>query len=528
MLSLEEGKGKQVLNKARSQPWGGSFQFEDVSKDFPSDFVHEEDDFSDFDNEPLLFHMNSTEGPRLAVGDINGDHLDDIYMCNARNKEKKLFIQRPGGKFVRSSTDAFIDDERCEDVDALFFDADNDNDLDLYVVSGSNEYAPSSSALSDRLYINDGNGNFKKSEQLLPTNQFESTSCVTTADIDGDGDLDLFVGGRLKFRSYGTRQNSYLLRNEGSGIFTNVSAQIAPGLSALGMVKDASFVDYDGDGQDDLIIVGEWMTIRLFHNINGYFTEVTEEAGLSDFSGWWNRIFSADLDSDGDIDFIVGNHGMNSRFRASKEKPVECYVNDFDSNGTTDPILCTYNGGQSYPMVLLHDLVSQLPSLKKKYLKYEDYKEKRISDIFSAEQIGTAIKHTVTTLESAVLLNDGNGKFLVTSLPREAQLSPVFGIDVFDFNGDKIPDVLLGGNLYDVKPEVGRYDASFGTLLLGQGNGRFKLVANKETHLSIEGQVRDIVPVLVNGQRLLMIARNNDKIQVLRVKNNSPKLMAVK
>lgn len=528
MISLEEGKGSAVIQNATSLRSSSLFEFEDVSNDFPADFVHEENDFSDFDNEPLLFHMNSTEGPRLAVGDVNGDQLDDVYLCGARNTAKKLFIQRPGGKFVRASTDAFNDDERCEDVDALFFDADNDNDLDLYVVSGSNEYAPTSSALSDRLYINDGHGNFKKSKQLLPTNQFESTSCVTAADFDDDGDVDLFVGGRLKFRSYGTKQNSYLLKNNGSGIFTNVSSQIAPGLAALGMVKDASFVDYDGDGQDDLIVVGEWMTIRLFRNNNGYFTEVTEEAGLAGFSGWWNRIFPADLDGDGDIDFIAGNHGLNSRFRASKEKPVECYVNDFDSNGTSDPILCTYNGDQSYPTVLLHDLVSQLPSLKKKYLKYEDYKEKRITDIFSSEQINSAIKHSVTTLESAVLINDGNGKFSVTSLPREAQLSPVFGIDVFDFNDDKIPDVLIGGNLYEVKPEMGRYDASFGSLLLGQGDGRFKSIPNKDIQLSIEGQVRDIVPVTVNGQQWLMIARNNDKIQVLRVKQQSPKLIAVK
>ena len=501
--------------------------FHDISDQFPNNFSHVENRWSDFDNEPLLFHMNSTEGPRLAVADVNGDGLDDVYICAAKNADKKLFIQKKGGALVSSSMKSFDEDKRCEDVDALFFDADNDNDQDLYVVSGSNEYPTASSALSDRLYLNDGIGNFKKSDQLLPTNKFESTSCVTSADVDNDGDLDLFVGGRLRYRDYGVLQNGYLLQNDGRGIFNDVSSQFAPDLTNLGLIRDACFSDFNGDKQMDLIVVGEWMTIHVFKNDKGFFNDVTKELGLGEFSGWWNRILPKDLDNDGDIDFIIGNHGLNSRFRASKERPVECYVNDFDENGTVEQIICNYNGKESYPMVLWHDLVVQLPYLKKKYLKYEDYKLKRIQDLFTPQQLSESIKHTATILESIALINEG-GKFSIKKLPMEAQLSPVYAITSSDFNSDGIPDILLGGNLFEVKPEVGRYDANYGTLLIGNGDGTFKSIPNSNTGLFIEGQVRDIVPFTMKSEQLFLIAKNNDRVQVLKMNTGYFKTLAAK
>jgi len=519
-VTIKESDSETTLVKSKHQKTGrvkSDLRFKDVTNQFPSDFSHEENQLSDFDNEPLLFQMNSTEGPRLAVADVNGDGLEDVYVCGAKNTGKKLFIQKQDGKLVRSIANDFKEDERCEDVDALFFDADNDNDQDLYVVSGSNEYGPNSSALSDRLYINDGFGNFKKSHQSLPTNRFESTSCVTTADVDKDGDYDLFVGGRLRQRNYGIPQNGYLLLNNGAGTFKNVSNEFAPGLANLGLIKDACFADYNGDKQMDLIVLGEWMTIHIFLNEGGHFKDVTREAGLADLSGWWNRIVPHDLDNDGDIDFIAANHGLNSRFKASEEKPLECYVNDFDANGTVEQIICAYNGSESFPLVLWHDLVTQLPYLKKKYLRYEDYKEKGMQDLFTPEQIKASIKHSVTMLESIVLVNDGNGKFTVKKLPLEAQLSPVYGITILDFNKDKIADLLLGGNLFEVKPEMGRYDANYGTLLLGKGDGTFNTVPNKNTGLFIDGQVRDIVPFSMNSTQYYLISKNNDRVQVLQI-----------
>jgi hypothetical protein len=522
----EADAASQSMAFTDSKTVTASFSFNDISAQFSNEFSHTENEWSDFDNEPLTFHMNSTEGPRLAVADVNGDGLEDVYICEAKNSAKKLFLQKPGGVMVRATIKAFDEDERCEDVDALFFDADNDKDQDLYVVSGGNEYSANSSALSDRLYINDGFGNFKKSPQLLPTNKFESTSCVAAADMNGDGDTDLFVGVRLKFRNYGIPQNGYLLENDGKGNFKNVTDQVAPGLTGLGLIKDACFADYNGDKQMDLIVAGEWMTIHLFENNNGYFADVTKKAGLSELSGWWNRIISNDLDGDGDLDFIAGNHGLNSRFKASREKPVTCYVSDFDENGTVEQIISAFNGDKDFPMVLWHDLVVQLPYLKKNYLKYEDYKEKRMQDLFTPQQLNGAIKHIVTTLESVVLINDGKGKFTMIKLPLEAQVAPVYGIAVSDFNGDDKEDILLGGNLFEVKPEIGKYDASYGTLLLGNGDGTFNAIQNNCIGLYLKGQVRDIVPFKLNSAQVFLVALNNEKMQILQTNRKYPKVMA--
>lgn len=493
-----------------------SFSFHDLTGQYPDDFRHEENRFSDFDKDALVFQMASTEGPHLATGDVDGDGLEDVYIGGGRDKPKRLFRQRKDGTFVNVPNNVFDKDRRCEDVDALFFDADRDHDLDLYVVSGGNEFPATSSALSDRLYFNDGKGSFRKSPQLLPTSKFESTSCVTAADMDGDGDNDLFVGVRLRDRLYGVPQNGYILQNDGKGNFKDVSDEKAPGLAGLGMIRDACWADYNGDHIPDLVVVGEWMTIHVFENKNGVFTDITTEAGLAETAGWWNTIAPTDLDQDGDIDFVAGNHGLNSRFRASRQKPVSCYVKDFDMNGTVEQVICAYNGDRAYPMVLLHDLLSQLPSLKKKYLKYENYQEQTLQEIFTSEQLAGAVRHEVTMLESVVLLND-HGKFTIHKLPLEAQFSPVYAIAIQDLDRDGHADLLLGGNLYEVKPEAGRYDASYGTCLRGKGDGTFTTVPNAASGLMIRGQVRDIVPVKSGGRNIVLVARNNDKVQVLEI-----------
>ncbi|WP_051947345.1 VCBS repeat-containing protein [Muricauda sp. MAR_2010_75] len=492
------------------------FDFETKEELLPQYMAHKENAFSDFNKDALLFHMNSTEGPKIAVGDTNGDGLDDIYLCGAAGSPGKLFVQQTNGELTMVGMPDFGLDQGSEDVDALFFDADMDGDQDLYVVSGGNEHQYNSPMLRDRLYFNNGKGYFSKSFDPLPTKIGESTSCVTASDFDADGDLDLFVGVRLKDRSYGIPQNGYILVNNGKGRFTNQTPSLAKGLEKIGMIKDAIWTDFNSDGAMDLIVVGEWMPIQMFKNDDGRFSNVTEDYDLENQSGWWNSIAAADLDNDGDMDYVLGNHGLNSRFKASAEQPISCYIKDFDNNGLQDQIICTYNGDTSYPLALRHDLTKQMPSLNKRFLKYEDYQLKTVEDIFTPEQLKDALHQQVTYLESAVLWNTEDG-FELEALPVEAQVAPMYAIHLMDFNNDGFIDILMGGNLFEVKPEVGRYDASYGVCLLNQEGKGFKTVPNREISLKLEGQVRDIEQINLNGQNVLLIAKNNEKVEALSV-----------
>ncbi len=480
-------------------------------------FKHEESEFVDFDRDKLLFHMLSTEGPRLAVGDVDGDGLEDFFVGGAKEQPGELYIQQQMGGFRKSTQTTFDLDKASEDLTPSFFDADGDGDLDLYVCSGSNEFSTSSIALADRLYINEGQGQFKKSEQILPTFNFESTSVVRPNDMDGDGDLDLFVGVRSHPFLYGVPLNGYLLENDGKGTFTNVSDQRAPQLKEVGMITDAVWADVNHDGHQDLMIVGEYMPLKLFIWKDGSYSDQSESWGLGMSNGWWNVIKAVDIDQDGDVDLIVGNHGLNSRFKASNDKPVEMYINDFDRNGTVEQIICTYAGEKSYPLVLRHDLMMQIPSLKKKYLKYENYKDQTIKDIFTEEELSNSIVQRAYQLASSIFINQGD-HFTMEPLPAEAQLSTVYAIIVDDFDGDGIVDILLAGNLYGVKPEVGRYDASFGTYLRGIGSGKFAAVSSKKSGFSVDGEVRDIKRIKVGDVNYLLIARNNDSLVVYKLK----------
>lgn len=478
------------------------------------DFVHHENSFVDFDRDHLIYHMLSTEGPKMSKGDVDGDGLEDLFIGGAKDQPGSLLMQTPGRRFRKTNEMLFERDKVSEDMGSVFFDADGDKDLDLYVCSGGNEFPSSSTALVDRLYLNDGKGNFERSTQPLPVKAFESTSTVDAADYDGDGDQDLFVGVRLKAFSYGKPMNGYILNNNGSGEFTDVTASVAPELLDVGMITDALWVDIDGDKDHDLVVIGEYMPIRIFRNDNGTLKDETDAGPLARTHGWWNTVEAADLDNDGDIDLVAGNHGLNTRFKASSEKPVCMYVNDFDQNGTIEQIVCTYNGEGSYPMILRHDLVAQIPSLKKKYLKYETYKNESLTDIFTEEQVKDALLLQAFELRSSVLINDGKGIFTLRSLPVEAQFAPLYGIELYDVDGDGILDIVAGGNLYNVKPEVGRYDASYGVILKGDGRGNFLTVPSAKSGLKARGQIRDVLTIKSKDGHLLLMSRNNDSVLI--------------
>ena len=480
------------------------------------DYRHRENEFVDFDHDRLIYHMLSTQGPKIARGDINGDGLEDLYLGGAKGSPGQLFVQTRQGTFQSQTQPAFEKDQNSEDLDAVFFDVDGDGDADLYVCSGGSEFSATSFALVDRLYLNDGGGAFTRSSQPLPSRvSFESTSCVKPADFDGDGDADLFVGVRLKPSYYGVPVKGYLLENDGQGNFEDVTSQIAPELEKAGMITDAAWEDYDADQDLDLIVVGEWMPVSVFKNEDGQFRNATAASGLSGSRGWWNCLEAGDFDGDGDRDFVLGNHGYNSRFKASEDQPLRLYINDFDGNGKVEQILCAYNGADAYPMVLRHDLVMQMPPLKKKYLKYENYQGQQIKDLFEPEVLEKSIQLEAQTLATSLLLNQGDGTFRLQALPAEAQRSPVYGLLVEDFDQDGHLDILCGGNFFEAKPEVGRYDASYGLLLKGKGTASFEVLAAQQSGLRIGGAVRDLVAFKAGEKNKVLVARNNEEVLVL-------------
>ena len=508
--ALKEGNGS-ISNESQQK------LFTEIVTSPPFSFQHLENPFVDFDRERLVFHMLSSEGPCICKGDLNGDKREDFYIGGSSGKPGSLFFQQPNGQFLSVQKQLFDTDKDSEDTDCTIFDANGDGKNDLYVASGSNEVSNSSSSLADRLYFNSSGGKLVKSDQILPANQFESTSTVKPADYDLDGDIDLFVGVRSIPFFYGLPASGFMLQNDGKGNFTDVTSKSLPALKNIGMITDAAWFDFDNDKDEDLILAGEYMAIRIFQNNAGKFTEISKNAGFENTNGWWNSIEIADLNADGYKDIVIGNHGLNSRFRASQNKPIDLYINDFDQNGTIEQILCQYNGEKSYPLILRHDLVLQMPILKKKYLKYNSYKNQQITDIFEKEMLSSSIKLQANTLETVVYLNTGKGTFIKKQLPVEAQFSPVYAISINDFDGDSHQDILLGGNLYQAKPEVGRYDASYGLFLKGNGSGDFKPVLAKDSGFKLKGQTRGFSLLSVKNESILIVANNNEQAQTFTI-----------
>jgi hypothetical protein len=487
----------------------------DVTDQTHLDFVHHENAFVDFDREPLMPKLVSTEGPFMAVADVNGDGLDDIFIGGAKNQPGKLFIQQRDGRFVSSSEKEFAKDSISEDLGAVFFDANGDGRPDLYVVSGGNEFSEGAPALQDRLYLNDGGGKFHKAEGYLPP-ETNSGSRVAAADFDGDGHIDLFIGGRVVPWRYGTDPPSMLLRNDGHGHFTDVTDKVAPELRHIGMVTDAVWRDIDGDGRPDLIVVGEWMPITIFKNMPSGKLERLNVRGLEKSNGWWNRIIAGDFTGHGRVDFIVGNMGLNGRLRASATEPTTMYVGDFARTGLVEQIITTYTNGVSYPIAMRDELIKAIPALGPRFPTYASYAQKKVTDIFSPDELSRAVTKNVYTFATSLVRNNGDGSFTVIPLPTEAQFAPVYGIQASDIDGDGHTDLLLGGNFDGVQPELGRMSASYGLLLHGDGKGGFTPVPGRSSGFVVPGQTRDIQRIRTARGDLFVVARNNDRPLLFR------------
>lgn len=496
----------------------GKVKFTDVTAASGIDFFHKEADYVDYNQNPLIKQMYSRFGPALAVGDVNKDGLDDVYIGGAIGQGGRLYMQGKGGDFMEKTSEVFRKDTEQEASDAVFFDADNDSDLDLLVVSGSNEFKDSDDVLLPKLYLNDGKGNFAKSNGF-PALKINA-SCIAVADYDKDGDMDIFIGSRIKSGQYGVDPPSYFLTNDGTGSFKNYTKRFIPEIGRLGMVSDALWADLDGDNYPELVVAGDWMPIMVFKNKRNKLelqsADIVKNANgeIVNTSGWWNTLEAADLDNDGDLDIIAGNLGLNSRLKASQQKPVELYVKDFDHNGIIKQIItCPDETGTSYPMLMKPDLLRAMPSLKKKFVKYEQYAGKTIEDVINKEDLADAILKKVYMTESAIFKNESKGgSFTFLPLPQTAQFSSIFSIIPTDYDRDGNIDLIIAGNYYDVLPEIGRYDGLKGLVLRNTQNG-FEAKAPSETGLWLEDQVRTM-KVLKQGQ--VILGRNNGKALVFK------------
>jgi hypothetical protein len=512
MLTLDYKNAKQIFKEIIQVK---TPIFSDISANVLA-YTHIESNFQDYDRDVLLKQKYSTQGPAMAVGDVNGDGLDDLYLGGSAGQVKKLFIQQKNGKFAESNQIDFGMDVTTENTDALFFDADKDNDLDLFIVTGSNEFEENAPELHDLLYLNDGKGNFKRDVRFPSI--FENGSCVTAADFDKDGDQDLFVGSRMISGKYGMNPSSNFYINDGTGEFKNQSKRFMAEITDLGMVTDAEWSDIDKDGYMDLIVTQDWGQIVIFKNERG--RKMTLASKIKDSEGLWNCIKPSDIDGDGDTDFIVGNIGDNTKLKVSPENPAFIHVKDFDNNGTVEQIIsCLTEDGKTYPMVLKGELQRALPMIKRKYVKYTDYANQRITDMFTPEQMKDCVEKKITTTKTVFLINDGKGNFEMKALPIEAQYSRIAAIETGDFDKDGILDILLAGNFYDVLPEWGRFDANYGLFLKGKGKGNFEVKKSSETGFKTIGQVRKMYKLRGSAnQEVVVLAKNNDKAQVFSFK----------
>ena len=477
------------------------------------DRVHRENPFVDFKREPLLPHLLSRYGPALAVGDVNADGLDDVFAGGGRGQPAALFLQRPDGRFAPADAPALATDSLFEDTDALFFDAEGDGDLDLYVVSGDSE-AEDTADYQDRLYLNGGFGAFTRADRALPEIG-SSGATVAAGDWDADGDLDLFVGGRVLPGRYPLPPRSFLLRNDG-GTFTDVTAAIAPDLAEAGMVADALWADLDGDGGLELVIAGEWMPVRVFRPEAGRLVEVTDRLGLGGTGGWWNALAAADLDGDGDLDLVAGNRGLNAQIRASPQEPATILAADFDGNGSIDPVLSCYVDGVSYPTASRDEMLGQVNLLKRRFTDYASYADATVEDLFTEAERAGALELEATTFASTVFENEG-GRFVARPLPVEAQVAPVHAVLVGDLDRDGTTDILLAGNEFGMRAQDGPFDAGRGLFLRGGDGLQFTPVDPGTSGFFAPGDVRALRLVTTPRGSVVLVGASDEPMEVFAI-----------
>lgn len=490
--------------------------FREVSEQTGIQYVHRERKFIDFNIQPLIPHMYSREGPGIATGDLNGDGLDDFFVGGSTGFSGSVFFQNSKGVF---SSAPLPGHKNHEDMGALIFDADNDGDNDLYVVSGGTGLPPGNPFYADRIYVNRGHGDLELAEGALPQGGV-CGSQVTASDFDKDGDLDLFVCGRVDLENYPMPPRSYLLRNDSDDHniqFTDITGSVCPDLEHAGLVAAALWSDFNMDGWPDLILAGEWMPIRFFKNMEGDLVDITSETGLEKYPGWWNSLVAADFDKDGDMDYAAGNFGLNTRYKATQEQPVRIIAKDFDKNGILDPICSYFVQGKSYPVHHRDVLLSQIPYLRNEFPSYEEYARATMSDIFTGNEISGAYTAECSFLESSFIENRGDGTFQIHPLPFEAQFAPVFGILANDYNADGNSDLLLTGNFHSSGVEDGQHDAFTGLFLEGNGNGQFAPVLARESGFFVDGDAKGMAELTASdGSPIILVAQNSGKMKVYR------------
>jgi enediyne biosynthesis protein E4 len=492
-----------------------SYLFTNITGQNGLNYHHAENEFVDFKIQPLLPHMHSKNGPGIATGDINGDGREDVYIGAASGNNGSFFIQKSNGNFSEKKLNK---DTLYEDMGVLLFDADNDNDLDLYVVSGGSENTEGIVMQQDRLYFNNGKGNFTYKPDALPDTK-ASGSCVVACDYDKDGDLDLFIGGRVVPGSYPLAAKSYLLKND-AGKFSDVSATELPRQGQIGMVTSAIWTDYDNDSWVDLMLVGEFMPITFIKNEKGKLA-INPPTTIDHSQGWWNSIAAADFDEDGDIDYIIGNLGLNTRHKASTKEPLCIYAKDFDKNGRLDPVMCYYVGGKNYIYPTRDEMIRQVAAMRGRFQSYKDFASVTFEESFTKEELSDALVVKSECFESSYLENKGNGKFERKALPAQAQFAPLFGMLSNDYTGDGHADILLTGNSYATEVSTGRYDAFTGLLLAGNGKGTFTPMAGSSTGFFNDGDAKGIAQLQIQNGKTAIISANNSSSAKTYLMNNS-------